>query len=117
MGTLSPGKYTWNAETKFDNKIYKKSGVFLVQDISLENRDTYANHSLLTELSEKTNGAFFKLSESGKMIQSLKKRKDISSVSHKTSLFKHLIDVKHYFLTLILLVYIEWIVRRFNGSY
>ena len=117
MGTLSPGKYTWNAETKFDNKIYKKSGVFLVQDISLENRDTYANHSLLTELSEKTNGAFFKLSESGKMIQSLKKRKDISSVSHKTSLFKHLIDFKLYFLTLIVLVSIEWFVRRFNGSY
>ncbi|MAO33002.1 MAG: hypothetical protein CL824_05790 [Crocinitomicaceae bacterium] len=117
MGTLSPGKYTWNAETKFDNKIYKKSGVFLVQDISLENRDTYANHSLLNELSEKTNGAFFKLSESGKMIQSLKKRKDISSVSHKTSLFKHLIDFKLYFLTLIVLVSIEWFVRRFNGSY
>ena len=117
MGTLSPGKYSWNAETKFDNKTYKKSGVFVVQDISLENRDTYANHSLLIELSEKTNGAFFKLSASDKMIQALKNRKDIATVSHQTSLFKHLIDFKLYFLILIVIVSIEWFVRRFNGSY
>ena len=88
-----------------------------MQDISLENRDTYANHSLLIELSEKTNGAFFKLSTSDQMIQSLKNRKDIATVSHQTSLFKHLIDFKLYFLILIVIVSIEWMVRRFNGSY
>lgn len=117
LGRLNPGKYDWIASTSFNGKSYKKYGVFVVEDISVENLDTYANHSLLNQMAAKTQGKFELLKDYSKTIQSLKNRNDITSISYKEAAFNDLIDYKTLFFLLLFLLTLEWFLRRWFGSY
>lgn len=117
LGKMKPGKYNWTASTKFNGKSSYKTGVFVVEDIAIESLDTYANHNLLNQLSSKTKGSFALLKDYQKIIDSIKNRDDIASVSHKEASFNDLIDYKLLFFLLLLLLTAEWFLRRWLGSY
>jgi len=117
MGTLKPGSYTWRASTVNNGKKHLKSGRFIVQNIGLESRDTYANHSLLKELSKESGGSFNLINNHHKMLNDIRARKDISTVMHKNSSFINLIDYKWIFFLLVFLVSLEWFGRKINGAY
>lgn len=117
LGKLNPGKYTWKASTSHLGKKHSKAGVFVVEDIALENMDTYANHSLLNQMAAKTQGQFELLKDYKNTIESIKKREDITSLSLKEASFNDLIDYKFLFVILLVLMSLEWFVRRWFGSY
>lgn len=117
LGKLNPGKYNWLASTSFNGKSHRKSGVFVVEDIALENLDTYANHGLLNQIASKTNGGFDLLKNYRKTIAIIKKRNDITSVSFKDASFNDLIDYKILFILLLIFIGTEWFLRRWFGSY
>lgn len=117
LGKLKPGKYNWVASTKYNGKFSRKTGVFVVEDIALESLDTYANHNLLNQLSSKTKGTFALLKDYKKIIERIKSRDDIVSISHKEASFNDLIDYKLLFFLLLLLLTTEWFLRRWLGSY
>jgi hypothetical protein len=117
LGKLNPGKYNWVASSTFNGKTYTKSGVFVVEDIAIENLDTYANHNVLGQIAKKTNGQFAFLKDYQKVIESILKRDDITSTSYKEASFNDLIDYKLIFLFLLLLISLEWFLRRWFGSY
>ena len=117
LGKMNPGKYNWTASATYNGKTTRKSGVFVVEDIAIESLDTYANHSLLNQISSKTNGSFDLLKNYKKTIELIKKRTDITSVSYKDASFNDLIDYKILFFLLLLLIATEWFLRRWFGSY
>ncbi len=117
LGKMNPGKYNWTASATYNGKTTRKSGVFVVEDIAIESLDTYANHSLLNQISSKTNGSFDLLKNYKKTIELIKKRTDIASVSYKDASFNDLIDYKILFFLLLLLIATEWFLRRWFGSY
>jgi hypothetical protein len=117
LGQLKPGKYEWKAYTKYKGKTYQKNGVFVVEDIELESLDNYANHGTLKQLASQTNGAFTELKNYQSIIDKIKKRDDITSMSYKESAFNGLIDYKWLFFLLLLLLAIEWFLRRWLGAY
>jgi hypothetical protein len=117
LGKLKPGKYNWVATTAFNGKSYKKSGVFVVEDIALEQLDTYANQALMNQLAQKTKGKFELLKNYQKVIDQIKNRDDITSVSIKDASFNDLIDYKLIALLLLLSLAIEWFLRRWFGGY
>jgi hypothetical protein len=117
MGKLNPGKYNWSANTTFNGKNYKKSGVFVVEDISLEQLDNHANHNLLKQLTKQSNGAFNELKDYKKSIDAILKRGDIATVSYKETAFNDLIDQRMLFFILLFLLSYEWFMRRWHGSY
>lgn len=117
LGKLNPGKYNWTASTSFNGKSHSKSGVFVVEDIALENLDTYANHSVLNQMAVKTQGEFDVLKNYRKILTKIKERSDITSVSYKEAAFNDLIDYKFLFIILLLLMSLEWFLRRWFGSY
>jgi hypothetical protein len=117
MGKMKPGKYNWVATTSFNGKKYKKSGVFVVEDIALEKIDTYANHGLLKQIAKQTNGSFNELKDFQKTIDQIKNRGDIASVSYKESTFNDLIDRQFLFFILLISLTFEWFMRRWHGSY
>jgi hypothetical protein len=117
MGKLNPGKYTWSASTTFNGKNYKKSGVFVVEDISLEQLDNHANHNLLKQLTKQSNGVFNELKDFKKSVDALLNRGDIATVSYKETSFNDLIDERILFFILLLLLTFEWFMRRWHGSY
>ena len=117
LGKLTPGKYTWFAKTNYNSKVFKKSGVFIVEDIGIEDLDNAANHSVLKQLSKGSNGTFYTLKNYRNLIEDLKNRKDITSVSYEEISFNDLIDYKLIFFLLLVLVSAEWFLRRWFGAY
>jgi hypothetical protein len=51
------------------------------------------------------------------MLQDLKNRKDITSVSYEEINFNDLIDYKILFFLLLLFLSLEWFLRRWFGAY
>ena len=96
LGTLYPGKYSWIAKTKFAGKTHKKSGIFIVDDISIEALETHANHNILNQISSKTNGSFHRLNNLKPLYDEIENRSDIVNVSYEESVFEELIDWKYY---------------------
>lgn len=117
LGRLKKGKYSWVASTTFDGKKYEKSGVFIVDDISLEALSTHADHNLLKQIAAKTNGKFYSLANAGNLVNDIESRKDIASITYEESSFDDLIDWKWLFFLLILSLAAEWFIRRYSGSY
>ena len=117
LGKLKSGKYDWVARTSFDGKKYEKTGVFVVTDISLENLESSANHNLLNQMADKANGGFYRLDQTEKLLKDIGERNDIVKITSEKSSFVELIDYKWIFFLLIILLGIEWFVRRRAGSY
>lgn len=117
LGKLPVGKYDWRAKTSFNGKSYEKSGSFVVNDISLENLETSANHNLLQQIADNSNGKFYELKNINKMLDDIDKRTDIVTITSDESTFKDIIDYKWLFFLLIILLGLEWFLRRRVGSY
>jgi hypothetical protein len=116
-GKLKAGKYEWVASCKHNNKSYRKSGVFIVEDIQLENLDTRANHSVLNQISVNSKGKFYPLSKIDQLIRDIEKRKDIVEMSYREASFNDLIDYKWIFFLIVIVFGCEWFFRRWFGSY
>ncbi len=117
LGKMKPGKYAWKAYTKYKGKTHVKTGVFVVEDIELEALDTYANHGMLKQMSKQTSGEFQVFRNFQRIIDSIKKRDDITSLSIKEAAFNGLIDYKLLFLLLFLFLGLEWFLRKWSGAY
>jgi hypothetical protein len=116
-GRLTPGSYSWTANTTFNGKSYSKSGAFIVEDLLLEDLDNQANHQVLRQMANQTNGKFYTLENSNTMYGDLNERKDLVNVSYAESVFIDLIDWKILFLLLLLALVTEWSLRRYFGGY
>lgn len=116
-GQLKPGTYTWQVTAQHNGKVYKKSGSFVVEDISLEKLSTRSSFDVLNQLSVQSDGKFYPLAEYGRFLNELKTRSDIGTVRFADSGFTALIDWKWLALLLVVVFGTEWFLRRFWGSY
>ena len=117
IGKLAPGKYSFEASTKYNGKSYSKKGIFIVEDISLESIASNANHNILNQIANNSDGGFYKLNEMNELVSDIGERKDIVSVTYEESKFNDLVDWKWLCVLLILLLGSEWFVRRQGGTY
>lgn len=117
LGRLPQGIYKWNSSTVFNGKTYTNSGSFLIKEVKTELLNITANHRLLRNMSENTNGSFYYPKKIDAMILDINSRNDIVTVSYKEKSFKDLIDYKWIFFLIIILSSFEWFIRKFNGGY
>lgn len=117
LGKLPSGKYSWKAYTSINGKYHEKKGEFVVKPLFLEQADNKANHNLLRQLAEATNGSFHPLKNYTSTIRELKNREDFTSASYQESSFNELIEYFVIFLLIVLTLFTEWFLRRYMGSY
>lgn len=117
LGKLNPGKYDWSASASYDGKSYAKTGVFVVSDISMEQVKSNADHNLLSQIAENSNGKFYRLAQSQQLLKDIGARKDIVNISYEESTFRDVIDYKWLFFLAIVLLGLEWFFRRRLGIY
>ncbi|MES2589545.1 MAG: hypothetical protein V4622_11250 [Bacteroidota bacterium] len=117
LGKLKAGAYKWQAFTSYSGKKYSKAGNFIVEDIAIEKLDTKANHTLLRQISENSKGKFFHLKDYNNLIKTIKSREDITSLAYQESSFDSLLDYIWILLALIILLGLEWFLKRWNGYY
>jgi hypothetical protein len=117
LGKLKAGKYIWEARTKFNGKTYRKSGVFIVEDIELEKIESVANHGVMKQVSKQSNGKFYLLKDFERLLSDIETREDITTMSFAETTFNKLIDYIALISLILLLLIGEWFLRRYLGNY
>ena len=113
MGVLDVGKYTFLAKVT-GSELFRR-GSFDVREIQLEQLYTVANHKLLFQLANISGGILFYTNQSDKIITAIKKSKNnFISVSTKEKL-KGMINIPLILLILLLIISLEWFLRKYNG--
>ncbi|MCT4580526.1 MAG: hypothetical protein N4A35_03840 [Flavobacteriales bacterium] len=116
-GKFKAGEYTYIASTSFDGKVYEKKGKFSVKELKVEYVDLVANHKLLYNLSVSKNGKMFYPNELKALAEEIYTQDNIVPISYTQQTVEDLIQWKWIFGLVILLLTIEWFLRKRNGGY
>ncbi len=114
---LNPGNYIYTATTKFNNEEYVVSGAFSVSELKNELINTVANHQLLKQLSNKTNGQLFSPFELDKLKSIFESDERFPSVTYMQSKSDSIINLRWIFILIVALVSLEWFIRKREGGY
>ena len=117
MGELPVGDYTWTATTHVGNKKLEKSGCFSVQEVMLEMANLVADHDLLKGISTATEGKFFTKDNIQKVAQEIQNNDKIKSVASYQKKYAMMLNSWWYMIAIVLLLGIEWFLRKWNGGY
>ena len=117
IGYLNEGKYQFSAKASVGKDTLLKSGSFIVQKIDFEQENKTANFNLLKSIASNTNGQFETLENKSKLLTVLMDETGVKTKVHQVKSINDLIDLKILFLGLTLLLFAEWFLRKFWGSY
>lgn len=116
VGGLKEGVYRYKSKTVINQKTEEVRGEFAVVQRQAELQNLTADFYLLRQLSAATGGKFFEASNIDGLNRELSK-KEASSVIHTEETYNSLVTLKWVFWALLLLVSVEWFLRKYFGSY
>ncbi len=116
-GTFPPGDYTYDADVTVGDDRFKHHGEFSVAPLNIEKLQTIADHQLMHTLAAENDGKLFYSGQWSELIDELKQREDIKPVLYSQKQFEDAISLRGIFFLILLLVTIEWFVRRRSGTY
>jgi hypothetical protein len=117
IGMLPAGKYRYIALTNHSGEVMESKGDFSVQNIQLELYDLTARHDLLKGLSEKYGGELSLAGSSSNLADKVLSNSKIKPVIYQSTETKSVINFKWLFGLILLLLSLEWFIRRYMGSY
>lgn len=112
MGILPPGDYRYEASVKNNKELFVKQGVFAVKEVISEKINTVANHQLLYQLSNRSNGKLIYPKELQKLEDELLKSEKIKPITYSQVSTSSLIDLKWLFWIILSLLAVEWFFRK-----
>ena len=116
MGELPVGDYSWTCSTKYGRNNYSKSGSFSVDEVLIESTNLVADHSLLQSIATATNGKFFLPQDMQQIEQEIKNNDNIKPIANYSKKYSLLLSSWLYFACIVLLLAIEWFLRKLNGG-
>ncbi len=116
IGKLPKGDYSFVASTFFEGRKYKKRGRISVVPLNIEDENFCANHFVLRQLNQQSGGKFYYPKQFAKLADDLKSNKSIKAISHSIVDLVDLVQVKWLLFVLIVLLSIEWFLRKFLGG-
>lgn len=116
LSKLSEGVYTYSANALILGKKEATTGQFVVTSKDLEFFNTRADFDLLRTLSKNSGGDFFTVNQGSDIISDLSDDKVKGKITNNESLLE-LINLKWLLGLFILLLSIEWILRKYKGTY
>ncbi|GAB4280062.1 MAG: hypothetical protein Kow0068_04220 [Marinilabiliales bacterium] len=117
IGHLAPGEYSYIANVIINKKNYSLNGKFTVIKVNTETINNVADHQLLKQISQKTNGKFYYPSELKELSKDISNNENIVPVSFLQKSIKELINYKWLFFIIIAFAGFEWFLRKYYGSY
>lgn len=116
VGTLPQGNYTYIATTILGNKNYTASGAFYVNALITEYQQTTANHQLLHTMAQQTNGKMYMPVNLLSIADELEKSEQVKTISYEDHKYEELISLKWLFALIMVLLAVEWFMRKRNGE-
>ncbi len=116
-GTFPPGDYSYEAVVTVGDDRFKHHGELSVAPLNIEKLQTIANHQIMHSLAAENDGKLFYPGQWSELLDELKQREDIKPVLYSQKQFVDAISLSGIFFLILLLVTIEWFVRRRSGTY
>jgi hypothetical protein len=111
------GEYKYEAKVKVGEKTYTQSGNFSVSPLMIEIANSTADHQVLYNLSKRHNGEMFEANNFDQLPSILNAREDIKPVIYNPKKLIDLINLWWIFGLLLLLLSLEWFIRKRQGAY
>lgn len=115
--SLPIGSYNYTATTTFNGKKLEANGAFSISAMHLEAIQTTANHTILKQLADKTNGRFIPFDEVEKIDDYILAEESIKPTLYESFKTRSIINLFSIFILLMLLLSLEWFARKWYGAY
>jgi len=115
-GVYPVGDYSYTAKTEHKGENFIKQGEFSIRNINLESESLRADHPFLHELSNNNNGNFYQLNNLPKLVDDINTSENIMSKKISEKKFYDLINYKWIFIFILLLISMEWFLRKYFGT-
>ena len=114
-GKLSPGRYTYQANTTYAGEQYEDTGKFSVKKIEIEKSNLQANHNILYGITAKSGGTVFYPNQLSQLGDELIADESLKPMLFQNVLNRSVLDFKWLFGMLLLSLAAEWFLRRYFG--
>lgn len=115
-GSLPEGNYSYVASTTLGSQKYTANGSFYVNALITEYQQTTANHQLLYTMAQQNGGKMFMPSQLASIVDELGRNEQIKTISYEDRKYEELINFKWLFAFIIVLLSVEWFLRKRNGE-
>jgi hypothetical protein len=115
-GALPVDEYTYSASTKLGNETFTASGQFTIKPLNLETRQSAADHQLLADMAKQSGGEMLQPSQISQLADLIRKNENIKTVVYEDKRYSDLIDLKWIFILIVVLLSVEWFVRKREGE-
>ena len=116
-GNLPVGNYRFEAEVTIGDQTFTETGNFAVASVNLEDVVTRANHHTLYQLASQTGGAFYLPGEAEEIVRMLNDSNRLKPTTYFQEMVNELLNQRWLFLVLLLLLSVEWFLRKYWGIY
>lgn len=113
---LDQGKYTYSASAQHGNQTFIKKGSFIVKHRELERQYLVANYSLLNKISANSGGKMFAVNNIADIELAIDNNESIYSKSYSVKSMQDLTDRKLFYFIIVLLLTVEWFLRKLWGT-
>jgi hypothetical protein len=115
-GQFPAGEYTYEAKVKYSDKLYTKTGMVIIKEIVSEKINTVANHQLLFQLSKQSGGKLVYRNQLEQLQKEILANDTIKSITYSHKQLTDLVNLKWLFFLIVLLLSVEWFLRKYNGK-
>jgi hypothetical protein len=115
-GKFAPGEYKFQASTNLGGEEFRGQGKFTIKEAQFELYNLTAQHNVLVSLGEEYGGEVVYPGDINRISTDLIEKELLKPVIYQNARVRGLIDLKVYFALIVLLLGLEWFVRRYFGS-
>lgn len=115
LGNLAPGKYTYEAKANGIATANAPKGQIHVKSLQIEALQTKADYQLLAAISAESNGIAYTRNDWEKLTNALMENANMKTVVYEQDELKNLLHQKWIFFLIVLLLFTEWLIRKWNG--
>lgn len=115
-GTLPVGTYNYSASTTLGKQAFKADGQLTVKPLNLEARQSAADHQLLRQIAQQSGGKMLYPPQINQLADLIRKNENIKTVVYEDKRYNDLIDMKWVFFLVLILISIEWFLRKRAGE-
>lgn len=116
LGLLPAGTYRYRASTVYEGETLTTDGTFVVEDFDLEAVTLTADHALLRTLAFSTGGTVVPADSVAQLADMLRQRDDLKTLISSRMRYDELLRLPWLLVAILLLLSLEWIVRKYNGE-
>jgi hypothetical protein len=116
-GNIPVGQYAYVASTQIGGKRETQSGTIFVKPLILEELNLTADFNLLQQMATNSGGEFYKGVDAMALIEKLRNDENSKVIARSTTSFNDVIDLKWLFALIFGLMAMEWMLRRWAGTY